>query len=354
MKHYLDFERPIAELQRKLDELRAHSETASLGLNLDTEVALMEQKLAETRRTTYSNLSPWQRVQLARHPKRPYTMDYLASVFTDFEELHGDRLFADDRAMVGGFARLDGRKVMVIGTQKGRDTKENILRNFGSAHPEGYRKALRLMRLADRFQLPVITLIDTAGAYPGVGAEERHIAEAIAVNLREMALMRVPLIAVVIGEGGSGGALGIGVTDRVLILENAYYSVISPEGCAAILWKDRAAAPKAAAALKITAKDLLELKLVDEVIPEPLGGAHTDLQATAAAVKAVLVRRLTEVGALSEEARLRERYEKYRRIGHFVDEPVVEEPPVPVVEAAVTPTAGAAADPPVKAGEEGA
>ncbi|MCP5520220.1 MAG: acetyl-CoA carboxylase carboxyltransferase subunit alpha [Verrucomicrobiales bacterium] len=322
MKHYLDFEKPIAELQRKLDELRAHSESVSLGLNLETEVALMEKKLDETRRSIYSNLSPWQRVQLARHPKRPYTLDYLGSVFTDFQELHGDRLFADDRAMVGGFARLDGRNVMVIGTQKGRDTKENILRNFGSAHPEGYRKALRLMRLADRFQLPIITLIDTAGAYPGVGAEERHIAEAIAVNLREMAVMRVPMVAMVIGEGGSGGALGIGVTDRVLILENAYYSVISPEGCAAILWKDRAAAPKAAGALKITARDLLELKLVDEVVPEPLGGAHTDLEATSQAVRQALSRHLAEVEALPEEDRLSRRYEKYRRMGHFVEDPV--------------------------------
>jgi acetyl-CoA carboxylase carboxyl transferase subunit alpha len=322
MKHYLEFEKPIAELQRKLDELRTHPESASLGLNLDTEVALMEKKLADTRRSIYSDLSPWQRVQLARHPKRPYTLDYLGSVFQDFEELHGDRLFADDRAMVGGFARLEGRKVMVIGTQKGRDTKENILRNFGSAHPEGYRKALRLMRLADRFQLPIITLIDTAGAYPGVGAEERHIAEAIAVNLREMAVMRVPMIALVIGEGGSGGALGIGVTDRVLILENAYYSVISPEGCAAILWKDRAAAPKAADALKITAGDLLKLELVDEVIQEPLGGAHTDLEATATTVKQTLLRHLAELEALPEQARLSQRYGKYRRIGHFLEEPV--------------------------------
>src|SRR5439155_3885618 len=222
-----------------------------------------------TRRQIFSNLNAWQRVQLARHPKRPYTLDYLQQTFTDFSELHGDRLFFDDRAVVGGFARLDGRKVMVIGTQKGRETKENILRNFGSAHPEGYRKALRLMRLADKFGLPIITLIDTAGAYPGIGAEERHIAEAIAVNLREMMLLEVPILAVVIGEGGSGGALGIGVADRVLILENAYYSVISPEGCAAILWKDRSAAGRAAESLKITAKDLLELGLADEIVPEP-------------------------------------------------------------------------------------
>src|SRR6266540_2521715 len=282
MKHYLDFEKPIVELQRKLEELKKHPETHSLGVNFKDEIAQIEKKLDETRKQIFSNLSAWQRVQLARHPKRPYTLDYLQNTFTDFSELHGDRLFLDDRAVVGGFARLADRKVMVIGTQKGRETKENILRNFGSAHPEGYRKALRLMRLADKFGLPIITLIDTAGAYPGIGAEERHIAEAIAVNLREMMLLEVPIIAAVIGEGGSGGALGIGVADRVLMLENAYYSVISPEGCAAILWKERAAAAKAAEALKITAKDLLELGLADEVVPEPLGGAHNDPKTTAA------------------------------------------------------------------------
>lgn len=336
MKQYLDFEKPIAELQRKLDELREHPESASLGLNLETEIALMEEKLAETRRTVYSNLTAWQRVQLARHPKRPYTMDYLSAVFSDFEELHGDRLFADDRAMVGGFARLEEENVVVLGTQKGRDTKENILRNFGSAHPEGYRKALRLMRLADKFGLPIIALIDTAGAYPGVGAEERHIAEAIAVNLREMTLLSVPILAVVIGEGGSGGALGIGVADRVLILENAYYSVISPEGCAAILWKDRTAAPKAAEALKITARELMQLKLVDEIVPEPLGGAHNDLEGMAATLRTTLTRHLREVKAWPVKERLQRRYEKYRAYGHFVDEappPEVTEPPgEPAVE----------------------
>src|ERR1044071_7246952 len=260
MKHQLDFEKPIAELQRKLEELRKHPETHGLGINLEQEIVQMEKKIAETSKQIFSNLSAWQRVQLARHPKRPFTLDYLKSTFIDFHELHGDRLFAEDRALVGGFANLGDHKVMVIGTQKGRDTKENILRNFGSAHPEGYRKALRLMKLADKFHLPIIALIDTAGAYPGIGAEERHIAEAIAVNLREMMLFEVPIIAAIIGEGGSGGALGIGVANRVLILENAYYSVISPEGCAAILWKDRAASAKAAEALKITARDLLELK----------------------------------------------------------------------------------------------
>src|SRR5208337_1561778 len=228
MKHQLDFEKPVIELQNKLEELREHPEMHSLDISFEEEIQLIEKKLEETRRQIFANLNAWQRVQLARHPKRPYTLDYLGKTFADFRELHGDRLFAEDRAMVGGFARLGEHRMMVIGTQKGRDTKENILRNFGSAHPEGYRKALRLMRLANKFGVPVITLIDTAGAYPGVGAEERHIAEAIAVNLREMMLFEVPIIATVIGEGGSGGALGIGVADRMLILENAYYSVISP------------------------------------------------------------------------------------------------------------------------------
>ena len=272
MKHQLDFEKPILELESKLADLKRHPEKHALSVSFEDEIQQMERKIAETRRHVFANLTSWQRVQLARHPLRPFTLDYLRLAFTEFSELHGDRLFANDRAMVGGFARLDGQAVVVIGTQKGRDVKSNILRNFGSAHPEGYRKALRLMRLADKFGLPIITLIDTAGAYPGVGAEERHIAEAIAVNLREMMLLNVPIIAAVIGEGGSGGALGIGVADRVLILENSYYSVISPEGCAAILWKDRTAAATAAAALKITAKDLLQLGLVDEIVPEPIGG----------------------------------------------------------------------------------
>jgi acetyl-CoA carboxylase carboxyl transferase subunit alpha len=319
MKHQLDFEKPIAELQRKLEELTQHRETHSLGVNFDEEIARIEKKIAETRKQIFTNLTAWQRVQLARHPRRPFTMDYLGATFSDFQELHGDRLFADDQAVVGGFARLEGHRVVVIGTQKGRDTKENIRRNFGSAHPEGYRKALRLMRLADKFGLPIITLIDTAGAYPGIGAEERHIAEAIAVNLREMMLLEVPIIAVVVGEGGSGGALGIGVADRVLILENAYYSVISPEGCAAILWKDRAAAAKAAAALKITAKDLLELNLADEIVPEPLGGAHNDLPATAATLKQHLLANLERLRKSSVTDRLKARYAKFRAHGHFTE-----------------------------------
>jgi acetyl-CoA carboxylase carboxyl transferase subunit alpha len=310
MKHYLDFEKPIVELQRKLDELKKHP-----GISLEAEIAQIEIKIEETRRNIFSDLTPWQRVQLARHPRRPYSLDYFATAFSDFSELNGDRLFSNDQAIVGGFARLGDQKIMVIGTQKGRETKENIKRNFGSAHPEGYRKALRLMNMANKFALPIITLIDTAGAYPGIGAEERHIAEAIAVNLREMMLMEVPIIAIVIGEGGSGGALGIGVADRVLILENAYYSVISPEGCAAILWKDRSAAARAAEALKITATHLRELGLIDEIIPEPLGGAHNDLTAMSQTFKVALTRHLAELQALEPAERLRLRYEKFRRYG---------------------------------------
>lgn len=320
MKHQLDFEKPIVELQNKLAELKKHPETHSLGISFEEEIQMIEAKIEETRRQIFSNLSAWQRVQLARHPKRPFSLDYFKTAFTDFSELHGDRLFAEDRAIVGGFAHLGEHTVMVIGTQKGRDTKENIRRNFGSAHPEGYRKALRLMKMANKFNLPIITLIDTAGAYPGIGAEERHIAEAIAVNLREMMLLEVPIIAVVIGEGGSGGALGIGIADRVLILENAYYSVISPEGCAAILWKDRSAAAKAAQALKITAKELLQLKLVDGIIPEPLGGAHTNAAKTAATLQENLLQELKTLQQLSAAERLKQRYAKFRAFGHFLEE----------------------------------
>ena len=319
MKYQLDFEKPILELQRKLEEFRKHPETHSLGVSLEEGVAVMEKKIEEMRRQIFANLSPWDRIKIARHPKRPFALDYAETVFSGFSELHGDRLFADDPAVVGGFARLGDQKVMLIGTQKGRDTKENIKRNFGSALPEGYRKALRLMKLADRFGLPIISLIDTPGAYPGIGAEERHVAEAIAVNLREMMLFEVPIIAAVIGEGGSGGALGIGVADRVLILENAYYSVISPEGCAAILWKDRANAGKAAAALKITAKDLLHLKLVDEIVPEPLGGAHTDPAGTASNLKTHLLKHLEEILALTPAELLKQRYQKFRAHGHFTE-----------------------------------
>src|SRR5688500_15137033 len=323
MKHQLDFEKPIAELQSKLEELKKHRDTHAIGVNFEEEITTIERKIAETRKQIFSNLTAWQRVQLARPPRRPFSLDYLQTTFTDFSELHGDRLFADDRAVVGGFARLDDRKVMVIGTQKGRDTKENIRRNFGSAHPEGYRKALRLMRIADKFNLPIVTLIDTAGAYPGIGAEERHIAEAIAVNLREMMLLSVPVIAVIIGEGGSGGALGNGVTDRVLIFENSYYSVISPEGCAAILWKESAAAPKAAEALKVSADHLEKLGVVDEVIPEPVGGAHNDPAQAASALKYVLLKHLNDVRSLDPEQLLETRYERFRHLGVYEETGVV-------------------------------
>lgn len=332
MTQYLDFEKPIVELQRKLDELREIQRNGEFEISMTEEIEKLEQKLEETRRRIFSSLTPWQRVQLARHPRRPYTLDHVKRVFEDFSELRGDRAYADDRAMVGGFATLDGRRVMALGTQKGRDTKENILRNFGSAHPEGYRKALRLMRLAEKFHLPIITFIDTAGAYPGVGSEERHISEAIAVNLREMTLLKTPIVAVVIGEGGSGGALGLGVTDRILLLENAYYSVISPEGCAAILWKDRAAAPRAAEALRLTAPDLKELGIADRIVPEPLGGAHNDPVASSATLKQALLEELDALQALSQDELLQRRYSKYRQIGEFIEtQRDVAEPSVGVV-----------------------
>jgi acetyl-CoA carboxylase carboxyl transferase subunit alpha len=311
----LEFEKPIAELERELDKLRAKS--SSQNIDMSEEIATMEGKLAETRQQIYMNLTPWQRVQIARHTQRPFMLDYLVHAFTDFCELHGDRRIGDDHAMPGGFARIGGRRVVVIGHQKGRDTKENLKRNFGSAHPEGYRKALRLMKLAEKFKLPVITLIDTPGAYPGIGAEERNIAEAIAYNLREMMLLKVPVIAVVLGEGGSGGALGIGVADRVLMLENAYYSVISPEGCAAILWKHRKHAPEAAEAMKLAAPDLLKLGLIDGYIPEPAGGAHHDHQGTAAALKETILKHLDELEKLSTEQLLEARYAKFRSFGEW-------------------------------------
>ncbi|MGB8170230.1 MAG: acetyl-CoA carboxylase carboxyltransferase subunit alpha [Chthoniobacteraceae bacterium] len=311
----LEFEKPIVELEEKLADLKRHSRAHDI--NFDSEVQRMEGKIDETKREIYMNLTPWQRVQIARHPARPYALDYLQLSFNNFVELRGDRLFADDKAMPGGFATISGRKCMVVGHQKGRELKENIKRNFGCANPEGYRKALRHMRMAEKFSLPFVSLIDTPGAYPGIGSEERHISEAIAVNLREMMVLRTPIVAVVIGEGGSGGALGIGVADRVLMLENAYYSVISPEGCAAILWKHRKHAPEAAAALKLTAKDLLELKLIDELIPEPLGGAHHDHNAAIANLKAAVTRHLNELCKLPIDQLLAERYAKFRRVGEF-------------------------------------
>jgi acetyl-CoA carboxylase carboxyl transferase subunit alpha len=316
--HPLDFEKPILELQRRLQDLKDHSDQHDL--DFDSEVEAMESKIRETRRQIYDNLTAWQRVQLARHIQRPFALDYVARCFTNWIELHGDRVFGDDKAMPSGLAKLGPRRCVVITHQKGRDTKENVMRNFGCAHPEGYRKALRLMRMAEKFGLPVISLIDTPGAYPGIGSEERHISEAIAVNLREMMNLRVPTIAVVIGEGGSGGALGIGVSDRVLILENAYYSVISPEACSAILWKDRRHAPEAAEALKLTAQDLMGLGVVDEIVPEPEGGAHRDPDLAAANLGTALRQNLERLSAHSIEDLLRDRYDKFRKLGKFTEE----------------------------------
>jgi acetyl-CoA carboxylase carboxyl transferase subunit alpha len=311
----LEFEKPLRELEKQLEQL--NQQVLENHVDLSGEIAATDQKLTETRQEIYSNLTPWQRVQIARHPRRPYALDYINALCEGFQELHGDRLFHDDLALVGGPAFLDGQAVMLIGQQKGRETKEKISRNFGMPHPEGYRKALRLMKTAEKFGLPVICFIDTPGAFPGIGAEERHVAEAIATNLREMSMLRVPTIAVVIGEGGSGGALGIGVADRVLILENSYYSVISPEGCAAILWKDAAAAPKAAEALKPNAQNLAALGIVEEIIPEPLGGAHNDPARTAEAVKASLRRHLADLQKLPIEKLLDQRYERFRHLGPF-------------------------------------
>ena len=315
LAYALEFEQPLRELGRQLDELRQRS--IETNIDLVQEIILTEKKIAVLQRAIYSGLTAWQKVQIARHPKRPYALDYVRAICTDFQELHGDRQFQDDRALVGGTAFFAGRAVMIVAQQKGRDTKEKISRNFGMPNPEGYRKALRLMRMADKFGLPLLTFIDTPGAFPGVGSEERHVSEAIAVNLREMSQLGVPSISVVVGEGGSGGALGIGVTNRVLIFEHSYYSVISPEGCAAILWKNSAAAPQAAEALKLSAGDLEKLGVVDEVIPEPLGGAHNDPDQAAQALKYALQKHLNDLIGLSP-AQLREtRYERYRHIGVY-------------------------------------
>jgi acetyl-CoA carboxylase carboxyl transferase subunit alpha len=309
----LDFEKPIAELEKKIQELRTF--ISDKKIDLSSEVKRLEDKLDHLKKDTYTNLSAWQRVQLARHPLRPYTLDYINLFMTDFIEIHGDRLFADDKAIVCGLAKLDKYKIAVIGHQKGRDTKENLKRNFGCAHPEGYRKALRVMQLAEEFGLPVVVFIDTPGAYPGIGAEERGQSHAIALNLREMSSISTPIISIVIGEGGSGGALGVGVTDRICILENSYYSVISPEGCAAILWKDGSKAPLAAEVLKLTGDDLLNLKIIDEVIPEPLGGAHRDPQKTALNLKESILKNLKELKAIDKDELLKLRYKKFRSMG---------------------------------------
>ena len=311
----LPFEAPIAELETKMIELKQFSEEQNIDVT--GEIENMEKKITDLREQIYENLTAWQKVQVARHPDRPYTMDYIKTMTTDFIEIHGDRIHRDDRAIVGGFATLGTERVIILGSQKGRDTKSNVECNFGCAHPEGYRKAMRMMKLADKFNLPIITLIDTKGAYAGLASEERHIAEAIAVNLRESFNLRVPIICVIVGEGGSGGALGIGVGNRILILEHAYYSVISPEGCAAILWKDRAYSDQAAESLKITGKDLIELGLADQIIPEPSGGAHTNLTAAAKLLKQALLEQLAELNQKSATEIQEERYQKFRAMGRF-------------------------------------
>jgi acetyl-CoA carboxylase carboxyl transferase subunit alpha len=312
---FLEFEQPIAELEAKIDELRFVSSDAEV--NIGEEIARLRAKSRSLTTSIFANLTPWQVAQLARHPQRPYTLDYAVSVFDEFQELHGDRMYADDLAIVGGPARLAGRPVMLIGHQKGRDTKERVRRNYGMPKPEGYRKALRLMRLAERFRLPIVTLIDTPGAYPGVGSEERNQSEAIARNLFEMSTLRVPVITAVIGEGGSGGALAIGVCDRLLMLQYAVYSVISPEGCASILWKSADKKELAAEAMGITADRLDKFDLVDEILREPLGGAHRDPQGMADSLKTALVRHLDEVSQLPEDSLLAQRYQRLRGQGVY-------------------------------------
>jgi acetyl-CoA carboxylase carboxyl transferase subunit alpha len=311
----LEFEKPLLELEKQIDELKRLGEERQL--DVDGELQGLQSKLEGLRAEIYQNLTPMQRVMVARHPRRPYTLDYLSTIFTDFIELHGDRLFRDDPAIVGGWARLAGISVMVIGHQKGRDTKENLKRNFGMPHPEGYRKALRLMEMAAKFGAPVLTLIDTPGAYPGLGAEERGQSEALARNILEMAGLETPIVTCVIGEGGSGGALALGVADRVLMLENSVYSVISPEGCAAILWKDSTQRERAAEALKLTAEDLLRLKLIDEVVTEPVGGAHVDPDLTGEALRGALIRHVTELRKIRPEKLVKRRAEKYAAMGVF-------------------------------------
>jgi acetyl-CoA carboxylase carboxyl transferase subunit alpha len=312
---WLEFEKPVLELEQKIQELREHAEEHGVGA--EREIAELERKAEGMRREIYAQLTRYQRVQIARHPKRPYTLDYIAACFTGFDELHGDRHFADDPAIVGGLAWLEQRAVMVIGQQKGRDTKENLMRRFGMPNPEGYRKALRLMQLANRFHVPIVTLVDTPGAYPGLGAEERGQAEAIAVNLREMGTFEVPILTVVIGEGGSGGALAIAVADRVIMFEHSVYSVISPEGCASILWRDGKQGAKAAEALRLAAPDLAELGIVDEVLPEPVGGAHRDPAAAALTLKAAMIANLDALSGVSGAELVKRRAARFRKLGVF-------------------------------------
>lgn len=313
----LEFEKPIVELERKIEELKKVSQEGNIDVNQELEQ--LKQKALQLKKEVYGNLSSWQKVLIARHPTRPYTLDYIKYIMEDFVEFHGDRYFADDQAIIGGMARFMGEPVMVLGHQKGRETKENLKRNFGCAQPEGYRKALRLMKLAERFSVPVICFIDTPGAYPGIGAEERGQAEAIAVNLREMMGLRVPVCVAVIGEGGSGGALGIGVGDRILMLENAYYSVISPEGCSAILWKDPKKTQTAAEALKLTAGELKKHNLIDEIVSEPLGGAHKNPELMAMTLRDNLAEALGEISKVRIEKLLEARYQKFRKMGFFFE-----------------------------------
>jgi acetyl-CoA carboxylase carboxyl transferase subunit alpha len=311
----LDFEKPIVELEKKIAEMKAH--TDAHGMDLTDEIRRLESRLQKLLQDIHAKLTRWQRVQLSRHPKRPYTLDYIERIFTDFIELHGDRLFGDDPALIGGIARLDGRPVMVIGQQKGRTTKENLYRNFGMMNPEGYRKAIRLMKLAAKFKRPILVFVDTPGAYPGLGAEERGQGEAIARNIFEMAHVPVPIIVCIIAEGASGGALGIGVGDRILMMENAWYSVISPEGCAAILWRDSAKAQLAAEILKLTAPDLFALGVIDEIVPEPLGGAHRDYDMAAGTVKERILASLDILQKLDSGELIAKRLEKYGKMGFF-------------------------------------
>ncbi|MEW5866577.1 MAG: acetyl-CoA carboxylase carboxyltransferase subunit alpha [Bacillota bacterium] len=312
----LDFEKPLVELEKRIEELKNFSREKEIDLS--EEIATLEKKAESLRKEIFDNLTPWQRIMIARHPRRPTTLDYISHVFDEFIELHGDRSFRDDGAIVGGIANLDGRPVTVIGTQKGRDTKENLARNFGMPHPEGYRKALRLMKQAEKFRRPIVTFVDVVGAYPGVEAEERGQGEAIARNIAEMARLATCIVVVITGEGGSGGALAIGVGDRLLMLENAYFSVISPEGCAAILWKDGSKAQEAAAMLKLTAADLKGLGIADEVLPEPLGAAHKNREAMAATIREALIRSVDELSGIPPRRLVERRYARLRRIGEFI------------------------------------
>ncbi|MCX6827518.1 MAG: acetyl-CoA carboxylase carboxyltransferase subunit alpha [candidate division Zixibacteria bacterium] len=316
-RQILDFERPIAELEKKISDMKDFA--SGNNLQLEEEVIALQNKVQEMRNEIFSNLTRWQKVQLARHPRRPHTFDYIEMIATDFIELHGDRYFSDDKAMVGGFAKIDNKPVLIVGQQKGRDTKQKLFRNFGMAHPEGYRKALSLFKLAEKFNKSIVVLIDTPGAYPGIGAEERGQAEAIARNLREMSILKVPVVIIIIGEGASGGALGIGVGDRVYMLEYSWYSVISPEGCSAILWRDAALAPKAAEALRLTSDDLLELGIVDKILYEPLGGAHNDPKSMAAIIKAEILETLTELEKIPIDILLQNRLKKFRQMGVFLE-----------------------------------